>query len=127
MSSTRGRRDDPEIADDDLLWRALLRWHIVSDGEGGFRVSSKAFKDESGEVSVDIARRTTIEEARGRKRFPEMAELPASVPRANGQVVASDPIDSNPAHGLICPVAPQVRADRAELEAMAAASRILLP
>lgn len=126
MSLAARRDDDEDILDTDLLWRALLPEWIVPAAHEGVRVSSAAFLDRrTGEVSVDVAKRTTLEVARSLKTFPELAELRAETPRTNRHLVATAPEANNEAHALICPKPPHPRTTKGNARAMADASRIL--
>ena len=126
MSTAARREDDEDILGSDLLWRALLpKWIVPAESEG-VRVSSAAFLDRrTGEVSVDVAKRTTLEAARNRKTFPDFAELRAETPRTNRHLVASAPEENNDAHALICPKPPHTQTTKGNARAMADASRIL--
>jgi len=75
--------DDPQIANDDRLWRGLQRDQFVRQDDGSYRVSSAAFKtDGDGEVSVNVARFTTEVEALRHAPSGHMAEVEASLPRS---------------------------------------------
>jgi len=75
--------DDPQIANEDKLWRGLQRDQFVRQDDGPYRVSSSAFKtDGDGEVSVNVARLTTEYEALQHAPSGHMAEVKASLPRS---------------------------------------------
>lgn len=97
-----------DIPDDERLWRRLNRpeW-IVTNPDGTRRISSVAFKDNTGDegrVSVHIASLTTIE--RVFQVWPPIsgvAEITAGVPRSLGHTVIHDPLEDDESHALICP------------------------
>jgi hypothetical protein len=71
-------------------------------GRGTFRPTSLAFKDGRGELSVDIASKTTPIETI--QRLPQsigLVEFQASIPIKFDYQVVEDPIANNSAHGLI--------------------------
>ncbi|NOT58687.1 MAG: hypothetical protein HOP19_00510 [Acidobacteria bacterium] len=89
------------INDDDLLYRRLHHTRVYEDGS----VKSIAYMFNSRpdpEVSVDLARLTTPEEAAGRgKPGTGLGEIVTSVPRALGFQVEYRPLPENPAHSQI--------------------------
>lgn len=101
------RPNDQSIPDHELLWRRILPRWLHKQPDGTFRPSSMAFLDDTpgnnGEVSVDLASLTTIESSLAAYPGQGLAELEASVPRSLQHTVASDPLENNPAHALICP------------------------
>lgn len=75
--------DDPQIADEDALWRGLQQDQFKRQDDGTYRVSSSAFKtDGDGEISVNVARLTTQELALEHAPSGHMAEIEAAVPRS---------------------------------------------
>lgn len=92
-----------DIVDDDGLYRRLAPNHLRFDGS----VSSSAFKVGKAwdnQISVDLAKLTTPEEAVARARRPETAGLgilTAGFPRGLGFTVRHDPLLENSAHTLI--------------------------
>lgn len=75
--------DDPQIANEDRLWRGLQRDQFVRQDDGVYRVSSAAFKtDGDGEVSVNVARFTTESKALEHAPSGHMAEIVAALPRS---------------------------------------------
>lgn len=97
------RVDDCSITNDDWLWRRIRNrpeWFSRDTG----RVSSVAFLDGiDGEVSVDQAKLTTLENALRLDPDDGLVQLQAIVPRSLSHSVVADPEDDNPAHALICP------------------------
>lgn len=88
------------VADEDELYRRLAPHHIK---EGG-RVSSSAFKRgkiPDPEVSVNLARLTTIEETLATRPEHGVGMLPARLPRSIGLTVRHDPVSDNHAHTVI--------------------------
>jgi hypothetical protein len=91
-----------DIADEDELYRRLLPMHINEDGT----VNSAAFKRRGKpeiEISVDLARRTTVVEtlARAPHRGFGLGVLRAASVRQIGFAVRHDPQPDNGAHCLI--------------------------
>jgi hypothetical protein len=110
------------IADDDALYRRLAPGHVDPDGS----VNSAAFKlrgrpDFS--ISVDLAKRTTPEEALARAPRPEfgLGVLLARDARALGFSVRPNPLPDNPAHALI-----EGPNDRAKCRQLAGATHVLI-
>ena len=100
MSLPEGKIE--QIADDDLLYRRLAPLHLKPDGT----VNSAAFKlrgRPDPQVSVDLARLTTLEVTLGRAPRPGfgLGTLVAGDPRSLGLGLRHDPVPSNPAHALI--------------------------
>lgn len=95
--------DDPTVADEEELWRRIHPEWVVSNA-GGTRVSSAAFKESSGEISVDRANLTNAEAALALYPHHGLAAIEARVPRSLGAyVVRARPTPDNPAHAVICP------------------------
>jgi hypothetical protein len=104
------RQDDPNIPNDERLWRRILEAWLHKEPNGVVRPSSVAFIDRlSHELSVHIARLTYSELVLRSRPTDSIAEITAAVPRANHHAVCSDPIrndpvlDDDPSHALICP------------------------
>lgn len=84
-----------EIADTDALYRRIHPSQ-VKDG----RPSSAAFKD--AELSVDLARLTTLERSLMGYPLHGLASITAGYARSQGQTVFHDPLlPANPAHTLV--------------------------
>lgn len=83
-----------EIADVDGLYRRI---HPLQVKDG--RPSSAAFNN--AELSVDLARLTTLE--RSLTGYPShgLASITAGDARSLGQMVIHDPLETNPAHALV--------------------------
>jgi hypothetical protein len=106
------RVDDPSIKDEDWLWRRIPnrpQWY-AQNPDGSYRVSSVACLDDyTGEVSVDQAKPTTLEQSLRPDPDDGLVQVQASILRANRHIVVADPIldpdpvKYNPAHALICP------------------------
>lgn len=106
------RNDDPNIADDAVLWRRIPDTPIcVYKAEDGTVTPSSAnFLDEiENELSVDLASLTTTDKVLKNHEQFGLAAVTARVPRENKHIVDSDPIidqenpeNNNPAHCVIC-------------------------
>jgi hypothetical protein len=87
------------IADDDLLYRRLAPLHVNTDGS----VNSAAFKlrgQPDPSISVDLARRTSVDAALARAGRPGfgLGSLRAANPRSLNLTVRHDPLPENAAH-----------------------------
>src|SRR5688572_26614706 len=98
--------DDPTIADDEPLLRRLLAKWIVPI-EGGWRVSSAAFKS-SPDNDVSVFRETRSTQAVVLEGYPDhgLAQIRAEHPRRlehceGVRVVADEQKDQPPGHALI--------------------------
>lgn len=105
------RNDDPNIADDAVLWRRIPDTpHCVYKEDRIILPSSSNFLDEDeNEVSVDLASLTTTERTLKNHEQFGLVSVTAGVPREHNQIVDSDPIvdlenpgNNNPAHCVIC-------------------------
>lgn len=83
-----------EIADVDALYRRI---HPLQVKDG--RPSSAAFKDT--ELSVDLARLTTLERSFMGYPLHGLASITAGYTRSLEQTVFHDPLQSNLAHALV--------------------------
>jgi hypothetical protein len=102
MESADSFVDDPNILDDELLYRGILPQSIKPDGT----IASMAFKDHHrSHISVDRSSCCSAEETFARlNKSAGIAELPAGAPRALRPVVAgvaANPVKDNRAHALI--------------------------
>jgi hypothetical protein len=94
--------DDRTIPDAEGLWRRIHPSWIVPDREtGGWRVSSAAFIDRRGELSVDLASLTTVEWSLAGYPEHSLAEVKVAVIREKGYGVVRDPLPENAAHALV--------------------------
>src|SRR5207253_10839309 len=86
------RPDDPSIPNEERLWRRIRpNWVHRPPGEAP-RPTSAAFKDNrSGEVSVFIASRTTMETLLQNYPTDSLAEITAGLARSEGYRVVRDP------------------------------------
>lgn len=98
--------DHPTINDDDLLWRRIPdvpQW-IKRLPDGTCRVSSAAFKDGvDGQVSVHLAKLTTVETVVAAYPNNGLVEIYAGLPRSLGHSVIYDRTPEDPSHTLIIP------------------------
>ena len=125
MSNGVTRVDSPSIAGTDFLWRGLFEDWIVSDGNGGERVSSAAFKQGNDpEMSVDDAKLSTVLQSLARGPWAGLAQVRAQVPRDQNHIVGSDPLPNNPAHALIC--RREAKTTSGQARAMASQSLLVL-
>lgn len=89
-----------QVSDDEDLFRRLtVRNWIIPKADGSVRPSSAVYKSRSGDISVDIASRTTPQ--RSIQDAFALIGLSAREPKKLGYPVVEDPLPDNPAHGLI--------------------------
>jgi hypothetical protein len=94
--------DDPNIPNEERLFRRIHLIHIVAGDGGRSEVSSAAFR--AMELSVNLE---GVMQAAGREPQDSLRAHPndllmsiaAGVCRRNGQIVGPDPIPEEPAHG----------------------------
>ena len=98
--------------DKDILWRRIPNDPnmVKEEPNGNLRLTSAAFRDGStGEVSVHLAKLTTIEKALSNKADKGIVAIEAAYPRSLNHLVAYDPVkddpnlEDDPSHTLICP------------------------
>lgn len=109
------RADDPAIRNEDELWRSVHPSQLFLDPQTKrIRPKSGAFIDRNtGEMSVDVARLTSLDAIRHRRPQHSFAKFTAGDVRTmeSGYRVCSDPIlpnnlehePPNPAHAVVCP------------------------
>jgi len=90
--------DDPNISDDELLYRTIHP-HFINEG----RVTSAAFLSRKDpHVSVDLASLSTPEQSLARRpAHAGVVQLVTGFVRSLRLAVAGDPLPENPAHALI--------------------------
>ncbi len=123
------REDDPTILDDDFLWRRIVNNPnmITRDSDGKLRPSSAAFRDgHTGEVSVHLARLTTLEKVLLDKPEVGIVEINAGYPRTLEHKIVHDPNDTDPSHTLICPPDKSPKQTKKDARLMAEHARWLL-
>jgi hypothetical protein len=94
--------DDPNIPDEERLFRRIHPTHIVEGDGGKSEVSSAAFRDT--ELSVNLE---AVMQAAGREPKDSLRDNPNDLPmsiaagvcRRHGQIVGPDPRPEEPAHG----------------------------
>jgi len=97
------RHDDPTLADDTVLWRAIPNSQICRGDEGTERPESWAFLSDDNEVSAWIAAETTLEALKARFPNSRVARFTVGETRGFGNIVARDPVEGDPSHVVICP------------------------
>jgi hypothetical protein len=105
-------RDDPTIENSAVLLRRVIPKFIVHTPDGGQRISSAAFKDGRGELSVAIAALTTYEKLLEGRPDDRIARFLAEIPRGLALNVMADPLPEDAAHAIICPKATSSKADK---------------
>jgi hypothetical protein len=96
--------DDPNIPDEERLFRRIHLTHIVEGDGGRSEVSSAAFRNT--ELSVNLE---AVMQAAGRQPKDALKDNPndllmsiaVGVCRGNGQMVGPDPRPEEPAHGYV--------------------------
>lgn len=106
------RSDDASIPDVEPLWRRIHPAYLKTRADGGFDVSSAAFRDKSGELSVHLSSLTTRTRALSSYPTFSLAEFAAGVPRELGMGVCRDPLPEDPSHALVFPSASKGQAKR---------------
>jgi hypothetical protein len=94
--------DDPNIPDEERLFRRINLTHIVEKDDGRSRVSSAAFRDLELSVNLEGVMQAAGREPRDSLRaYPNdlLMSITAGVCRRNGQIVGPDPTPEEPAHG----------------------------
>lgn len=121
------RRNDPEITDDTLLWRAVSVLQICIGEEGNERAESWAFMSSDNEVSAWIATEVNLQELMARFTECRIAEFTAGQARECGNIVTRDPFEGDASHVVVCP-APGKATGRIKKDARRLASKArLLP
>jgi len=101
-------QDVQQVDDDEELFRRLtVRNQLAKNSDGTYRPSSAVYRSTLGDISVDIASKTTPEKSI--KGALALVELLAKVPKDLGHLVVEAPIEedlecgreANPAHALI--------------------------
>ncbi len=96
--------DDPNIPDEERLFRRIHLAHMV-DGEGGkSAVSSAAFRETELSVNLESVMRVAGREPKDSlKDNPNdlLLSIAAGACRRNGQMVGPDPTPNEPAHGYV--------------------------
>lgn len=99
-----GRDADTLIADKVELYRRIAHGWVCPDQQTGRqRLSSLAFRDSMGEISVELSSLTSPAEcmARGGPTIIGLVALTVAQVREMGFTVVHDPKPDNPAHALI--------------------------
>lgn len=110
MEGSANYADDPNVADDAVLWRRVRPdWVIRDENVGEFRPSSAAFQNSSDgspmsvliEMIVKSTNRTAADILNGYFEY-SLCSFTAGLARELGQQVATRPEDLNePAHGFV--------------------------
>jgi hypothetical protein len=96
--------DDPNIPDEERLFRRINLAHIVESDSGKSGVSSAAFRDPELSVTLEgVMRAAGREPTDSLRAYPGdlLMSIAAGVCRRNGQIVGPDPIPEEPAHGYV--------------------------
>jgi len=121
------RQNDPTIANDTVLWRAIPNSQICRGDEGTERPESWAFLSDDNEVSAWIAAEADLGALRARFPNSRIARFTVGEARELGNIVTRDPVEGDPSHVVICPTAGKP-AKRIRKDARRLASRApLLP
>jgi len=95
--------DDKAISDSEGLWRHIHPEQFTWDKQTSkWRPASGAFIDRRGQLSVDLASLTTIEQSLAGKPNHSLVAVEAGILRKMGYVLVRNALKSNPAHALIC-------------------------
>jgi hypothetical protein len=117
------REDDPAIANDTILWRAIPNSQICRGDEGTERPESWAFLSDDNEVSAWIATETDVQALKARFPNSRIAAFTAGNAREYDNIVARDPFEGDPSHVVICPTpgkpAKRIRKDARRLASKA--------
>jgi hypothetical protein len=105
-------RNDPCIPDDAFLYRRIIPKWFVANEDGTKRISSAAFKDGNGELSVNVASLTTPRRVLQGRPDDRLAQLQARIPRSLKLNVMMDVKPGDPSHAVICPEASKSQARR---------------
>jgi hypothetical protein len=100
----RGFEDDPSIPGEERLFRRIPRTWVDWDDDGNAGISSAAFKDEELSINIEsIMVRDGRQPADAIRQYPGygLAAITAAHARSLNQVVARDPIEEEPAHGIV--------------------------
>lgn len=96
--------DDPNIPGEERLLRRIHLVHVVEGSEGRGALSSAAFRDLELSVNLEsVMRNAGRPPEDSLKNHPNdfLACITTSVCRDNGQLVGSDPLPDEPAHGYV--------------------------
>ncbi len=96
--------DDPNIPDEEKLFRRIHLTHMVEVSGGKSKVSSAAFRDVELSVNLDsVMQRAGRAPEDSLKYNPNdlLAGLSAGLCRSRGQLVGPDPTPEEPAHGYV--------------------------
>lgn len=121
--------DDLTVFDADPLWRRIHPSQVVSDGQGGWRVSSAAFENSSDGSGMSTSLGRDAEAAgttpqRALKNYQDlgMASVTAASCRSQKQTIQRDPTPDDPHHALVN----GDKSKRSIRRALANAARILI-
>jgi hypothetical protein len=96
--------DDPSIVDQERLFRRIPRTWIDWDDDDTAAISSAAFKDEELSINIEsIMVRDGRPPADAIRQYPGygLAAITAAHARSLNQAIARDPIQEEPAHGVV--------------------------
>ena len=102
--TARAFEDDPSIAGEERLFRRIPRTWVDWDEHGNAAISSAAFKDEELSVALESVMvrdgRPQVDAIRNYAGYG-LAAITAAHARSLNQHVSRDPIDEEPAHGVV--------------------------
>jgi hypothetical protein len=94
--------DDPEIDDEDALWRRIAPHQLSGCPGANCRPSSDAFDDDDdGPLSVEIERLTSVEVMLSDHEGYLIAAISAGIARGEGLSIVMDPLEGHPGHALV--------------------------
>jgi hypothetical protein len=100
MNSNNSYDKIQQVDDNEELYRrVIVKNQIVTNSDGSLRPSSALYSSSSGDISVDIASKTTPQKSK--KDAIALAGVLAQTPKSLGYPVVEDPLPENPAHALI--------------------------
>jgi len=98
------RQNDPTIADDTVLWRAVPELQICKEDDGRERAQTWAFESDDNEVSAWIAGEADLEHLKARFPHSRIAEFTVAQARECRNIVSRDPVEGDDSHVVICPL-----------------------
>lgn len=120
------RQNDPNIADDTVLWRAVHKLQVYREDEGLERAQKWAFESDDNEVSAWIATETDLSQLRAKFPQSRIAEFTAGQARECLNIIARDPVGDDFSHVVICPLPGKSKAQiKKDARRLASKARLL--